>query len=443
MSIIENLKKFSTENHIGIKIPGRKNTREFRTVQMPCPPYVILPMKQHIGSDCEPIVKVNDKVKIGQLIAKETSNICAPIHASISGRVSKIEKFLMPNGIFTTAITIESDGMMDFYEQLAPPEVSSREELIEAAKNCGLVGLGGAGFPTHVKLNFNKDTPVDTFIVNAAECEPYITSDNRMILEKTEDVVRGVDLIKRLLNINRAIISIADNKPKAIEQLKYTISKLDVDIELFQMQTRYPNGAEKILIKICTGRVIPFGKRVAEFGCMVMNVSTVATLYNYIKTGIPLVSRIITVDGSAVNTPKNVCAPIGTPIRELINFCGGYKNLAKKILMGGPMMGLPVPDDSMPILKQNNAILAFDKKDATKQELSPCIRCGKCVESCPMNLLPYALEQNVESKNLLELSHLNINACMECGCCDYSCPAHRPLVQAIRQGKAFIKKQNK
>lgn len=442
MGIINRLKKIIPKSCGGVYVPDRKYTKEFRAVQMPCPPYVVLPMKQHIGSECEPIVKVNDKVKIGQLIAKDTSKVCAPIHASVSGRISKIEKFLMPNGLFTTAVTIESDGMMKFDEHIVPPKIESREDLIKAAKDCGLVGLGGAGFPTHAKLDFNENTPVDTFIVNAAECEPYITSDNRTILEKTEDIIRGIDLIKNLLKVKRAIISIEKNKPYAIEQLKYTISKMDVDIELVQMRTKYPNGAEKVLIKTCTGREIPFGRRAAEFGCMVMNVSTLAALYNYVETGIPLVSRVITVDGSAIKDPKNIRVPIGTPIKDIINFCGGYKNAAKKILMGGPMMGLTVCSDDVPILKQNNAILAFDEKDAAMQEASPCIRCGRCVESCPLKLLPYALEQNFESKDAEALNILNINTCMECGCCAYSCPAHRPLVQSIRLGKAFIKKQN-
>lgn len=440
MHVISYFNGFAKKINGGINAPHRKNTAHVHSEKIPCPQYVILPMQQHIGSECIPIVKLNDKVKVGQQIARNNSELGAPIHASISGKISKIDKILMPNGTYSQAVTIESDNKMELYENLKKHNINTKKDLVLAAKDCGLVGLGGAGFPTHIKLNIPEDKNIDTLLINAAECEPYITSDNRTIIENTEQIINGINLIKEILNIKTAIISIEKNKPVAIKELKRTIIQSNSDINVMILDTRYPQGAEKVLIKVSTNRVVPCGKLPADVGCLVMNVSSVFTLYNYITTGLPLVNRLITVDGSAINSPKNVIVPIGTSISEVIKFCGGYKKPAKKILMGGPMMGIALTDDTMPILKQNNAILVLDENDSNLPKPTTCIRCGRCVKSCPMNLMPLSFEQNLKKGNLENLIKLNINNCMECGSCAFSCPANRPLVQSIRTGKFLIKK---
>lgn len=424
--------------HGGVKVPHRKNTANLKSTIMPPPQNIILPMVQHIGAPCVPIVAVGDTVKLGQLVAVSNSVVSAPIHSSVSGTVSKIEKILMPNGACVDAIFIESDGKMTPFEDIKPHKVKNKEDIVESAKNCGLVGLGGAGFPAHVKLNIPKGKIVDTFIINAAECEPYITSDNRAIIEETARIVDGVKLILNTLNIKKAVIGIESNKPQAIKCLNNALSGID-NISVLILKSKYPQGAEKVLIKSVTGREVPLGKLPIDVGCIVMNVVSVLTLFNYIKTGMPLVSKRITVDGSVIAEPKNLIVPIGTPISEVIRFCGGYKAEPKKILMGGPMMGIALIDDSFPILKQNNAILAFGEAEAKILEPSACIRCGRCVENCPMKLMPTLLEQNVQYQNIDALNKLSVTNCMECGCCSYNCPAFRPLVQSIRLGKNLVK----
>lgn len=424
--------------HGGAKVPHRKNTAKLKSIIMPPPENIILPMVQHIGAPCEPIVAIGDTVKVGQIIATSTKYVSAPIHSSVSGTVSKIDKVLMPNGSKVDAIFIHSDGKMTTSDDIKPHPINNKKGLVDAAKNAGLVGLGGAGFPTHVKLNIPDDKIIDTLIINAAECEPYITADNRAIIEETQRIVDGISLILNVLNIKKAVIGIESNKPQAIEALNAALSKSN-SISVLVLKSKYPQGAEKVLIKAVTDCEVPIGKLPLEVGCLVMNVASILSLFNYIETGMPLVTKRITVDGSAIREPKNLIVPLGTPIRDVIKFCGGYKTEPKKILMGGPMMGTALIDDSLPILKQNNAILAFGETETKLSEPSACIRCGRCVMSCPMKLMPVLLEQNVQTKNVDELKKLSITNCMECGCCSYNCPALRPLVQSIRLGKNLIK----
>ena len=424
--------------HGGVKVPHKKNTHGLASVVMPPPQTVILPMVQHIGAPCVPVVAAGDEVKLGQVVAKSDAFVSAPIHASVSGSVSKIEKILMPNGSRVDAIFINSDGKMEPLEDMKPLDIKNKADLVNAAKNSGLVGLGGAGFPTHVKLNVPGGKNIDTLVVNAAECEPYITADNRAIIEEPASIVSGINLILRTLKIKRAVIGIESNKPEAIAALRRATKKLD-DISVLVLKSKYPQGAEKVLIKAAINRKVPMGKLPLDVGCIVMNVGSILALFNYVSTGMPLVTRRITVDGSAVCEPKNLVVPIGTPICDVIKFCGGYKTEPKKILMGGPMMGTALIDDSLPILKQNNAILALDENDAKPQKPSACIRCGKCAQNCPMNLMPMLLEQNAQTENIEALSRLSVMNCMECGCCSYGCPARRPLVQSIKLGKNLVK----
>ena len=425
----------------GVHAPHNKNTAHKQSLEMPAPKMVVLPMTQHIGAPCVPIVKAGDTVDVGQCIARSDAFVSAPIHASVSGTVKKIDKITMPGGNRVDAIFIESDGEQRVSPDVRPPEVNSLSEMISAVRESGLVGLGGAGFPTAVKLDIPADKNVDTMIVNVAECEPYITSDHREALENGWDIISGIMTVKEFLDIHRVIIGIENNKPDAIKALREIAdSSVDIgdEIRVLPLKATYPQGAEKILIKACTGREVPMGGLPSDAGCLVMNVGSIAFIARYLKTGMPLVSRRLTIDGSAIKEPANVIVPIGTPIKDVIEFVGGYKEEPKKLLMGGPMMGVALPNDELYIMKQNNAILAFGEKEARLAEPSACIRCGKCVGVCPMRLLPLELCNASERRDEEALDRLNAMNCMECGCCSFTCPAKRHLVQTIREGKAFL-----
>lgn len=429
----------------GVSVSHNKNTAEMPVERMPIPSKVVLPMQQHIGAPCVPTVKVGDIVSVGQLIGDSESFVCAPIHATVSGKVSAVGDVKLANGIITKGVTIESDGEMRVYEGIKPPVVTNKKELAKAVRDSGLVGLGGAGFPTHVKLNFPDDKEIDTLVINAAECEPYITVDYRECIENAENVLKGAELIRKILGIKQVIIAIEDNKPKVFEIMK-EIADRDNEtgdaIKLMTLASRYPQGAEKMMVLSATGRKVPPGKLPADVGCIVMNVASVAFIARYIETGKPLVSRSITVDGGAISQPKNLRVPIGTNIGDIIEYCGGFSSEPRKLISGGPMMGIAICDTEAPICKQNNAILAFDnRKDLIKKERD-CIRCGKCVDVCPMSLMPTLIERYAKIKDAESLKDYNVNVCMECGSCAYCCPSGRPLVQYMRLAKQVLREES-
>lgn len=425
------------KNTGNLRLAHHKNTAEMQTVKMPTPERVVIPMLQHIGSPCKPIVKTGDQVAVGTKIADSSEFVSAPIHSSVSGKVSKITTMTLSNGDTCEAVVIDSDNQMTPDLFLSPIKVETADDLINAARESGLVGLGGAGYPAHAKLKVPKGCVIDTLIINAAECEPFITSDYRECMESAEDILQGVSLVKDILGIERAIIAVEDNKPKAIKHLYKTAVDLQLDgnIQIMKLNSRYPQGAEKVLIYAVTGRKMPINKLPSDIGCLVMNVSSIAYLYRYIKTGMPLVSRRITVEGDCVNRPQNIEVPIGTLIKDVVEFCGGYKSRPGKILMGGPMMGVAVTSDETPIIKQNNAILVMSIKAGTPPPPTPCIRCGRCVEICPVNLMPVAIETAMRNPDRDKLLSFGANYCIECGCCAYVCPAKRPLVQVMRRAK--------
>ena len=413
-------------------------------VPMPAPSRVVIPMSQHIGAPCEPVVKVGDEVAVGQLIGDSDKFVSAPIHASVSGTVTAIGDIKMPNGSVSKAVTIESDGEMRLWEGIKPPKVETREDLIKAVRDSGLVGLGGAGFPTHVKLNFPPDKNIDTLVVNAAECEPYITVDYRECMENSWDILSGVYALKELLGFKQVIIAAEDNKPEAFKVLgKIADHDADIDdsVKLMVLESKYPQGAEKMMVQSATGRRVPPGKLPADVGCVVMNVASVAFISRYLKTGKPLVSRSLTVDGSAIAEPKNVRVPVGTDIGEIIDFCGGFKGEPCKILTGGPMMGLAIVGTDLPVLKQNNAILAFTADDAVLKPETDCIRCGRCVAACPMSLMPTNIVKAAKIKDVDALKRAGVTVCMECGSCAFACPAGKPLVQHMRLAKAILREE--
>lgn len=426
----------------GVHLPHFKNTAETVSAVMPPPKQVVIPMQQHIGAPCKPIVKKGDVVYVGTKIGDSEQFVSAPIHASVSGVVSGLGTILLPSGIQCETVIIESDGLMTPDPELKPVTVETAEDLVKAARECGLVGLGGAGFPAHVKLQKKEGTELDTLIINGAECEPFITSDYREIMEHTENIFEAVYRVKELLGFKKVIICIEDNKPKAIEELyKIAADKRDVDnsVQLMRLKSHYPQGAEKVLIYSATGRRVPPGKLPSDVGCVVMNVTSISVLNKYIKTGMPLVYKTVTVDGSAIAEPQNVLVPIGTAVKDVLEFCGGFKSAPRKILYGGPMMGTALLNTDMPILKQNNAIIAMDRKQAEKQKETQCIRCGRCAAACPMKIQPLDIEAVLRNGDVEELKSLHVEYCMECGCCSFVCPAKRNLTQTMRMAKAELK----
>ncbi|MBO7217862.1 MAG: electron transport complex subunit RsxC, partial [Clostridia bacterium] len=335
-------------------------------------------------------------------------------------------------------VTIKSDGLMTMDESITPPDVHDYDSFIKAVRDSGAVGLGGAGFPTAVKLDVKDPSRIESVVINGAECEPYITSDTRTMIDEADLVREGIELLKKYLGVKKFVIGIEKNKPEAIKSMKALESDPDVSVKV--LPSMYPQGGEKVLTFHAVGKVVPEGKLPIDVGCIVINVTTLSFIAKYVKTGIPLVEKVVTVDGGAVSEPKNVIVPLGTPLLEVFNFCGGFKEDPVKVLYGGPMMGLSVKDINSPVLKNNNAILAFNAKEGHLPPPTPCIRCGRCVRACPLGLMPldFARAYTLRDYELLEARHINL--CMECGCCSYVCPAHRPLVEDNKLAKAVLRR---
>ncbi len=426
-------------SHGGISVAHNKNTKELSVVRIPVPQTVVIPMQQNIGAPCTPLVKVGDTVKVGQKIGDSDKFVSAPVHATISGTVTVVGNVRLASGAVCTGVTIESDGKMEPAEFI-PPVVTNKEELIKAVRESGVVGLGGAGFPTHVKLNTPPDKKIDTLIINAAECEPYITVDYREAIDNSWDVLSGVYTLKDILDIPNVVIAIEDNKPEAIKILS-KIADRSEEVKVMTLKSRYPQGAEKMLIYSATGRKVPSGGLPSDVGCIVLNIASTAFISRYLKTGKPLVSRSITVDGSAIKEPKNLRVPIGIRLGDIIDYCGGFDEEPEKIIFGGPMMGMSIYNLDAPLCKQNNAILAFKKCDSKPERA--CINCGRCVSACPMSLTPTFIKKFAAGKNVKMLNKLDAMACMECGCCAYSCPSGIPLVQYMRLAKQIIREDKK
>ena len=424
-----------------VKLPERKKTANLEPVRMPPPKTVEIPMSQHIGAPAKSIVKSGDKVYVGTLIGEACGVISANIHSSVSGTVKKIDIFLLSNGKNCESVIIESDGNYTPEPSIKPPRVSTYAELSDAARASGLVGLGGAGFPTHLKLDPSKLSGLDTLIINGAECEPYITSDTRTMLDESDFVMRGIKTILDLSGIPKAIIGIEKNKPECIFKMKELFTD-EPRVSVISLPSLYPGGAEKILIYNTTSRIVPEGKLPADVGILLLNVTTVAKLQKYLDTGMPLVEKCITVDGSAIKSPANIIAPVGAKIGEVIEAVGGFSEKPGKILYGGPMMGIALYSLDAPIMKNNNAITAFSKKESKNRKATPCIRCGRCLTACPIGLNPTVYAGAMGLSNSIDraerLDRAKVNLCIECGCCSYVCPAKRPLVENNRLAKADL-----
>ena len=430
-----------SQKHLhSIHVSHYKHTAGCATEVMPVPDVVKISMSQHIGAPCKPLVQKGDYVKVGQLIGDTDAFVSAPIHSSVSGTVTGLEEQRSAAGGMDTLVVIETDKKQEVYEGIKVPEAKDLPEFIKALRESGLVGLGGASFPTHIKFNPKNIDEVHTLIVNAAECEPFITSDHRLMLEDTEDLISGCQLLMKYIGLDEGYIGIEENKMDAIQHIdKVLAAKGITNIKTFKLQARYPKGAERVLLYEITGKTMNAGEIPAQYGVILSNVTTIAFVGQYFRTGMPLVSKRMTVDGDAVNTPKNVIAPIGTQICDVIDFCGGYKEEPRKILMGGPMMGRAIFSDEMPIVKNNNAILAFSKTQSLVKEETACINCGRCHQACPFGLIPTALADAYARRDAQALSDLKVMQCMECGSCSYICPARRPLGFTNKLGKAVVK----
>lgn len=438
--------KFSTFSG-GVHPRGNKNTHFYPTVRLDQFKTLRIPMSMHIGPPCECIVKAGEHVEVGQKIGEPTAAMAVPIHSSVSGTVKAVRREVASNGRSMDVVEIESDMQYTRHESVIPPIITDRDSFIQALRESGLVGLGGAGFPTYMKMQPPPDKQPDVLLINAAECEPYITADFRQCAEHPDEIIDGIMQVMKYMQIEQAIIGVEDNKPLAAEVLRNEITKyylamnIKPRIKVVSLKTIYPQGAEKMLIYSLTKRAVPSGALPHDVGVLMLNVSTVRFISKYIKTGMPLVRKRVTLDGSGLNLPCNVNVPIGALIPEVIEAAGGLAEEAGKIIMGGSMMGVAVDRLDVSIIKHNNAILVFGKKEAAIPDETQCIRCSRCITACPMKLMPTNLDIMARNKDIDGLKQHHVMDCIECGCCTYVCPAKRYLVQSIRNGKSYVRQQ--
>lgn len=423
----------------GVHPPERKDLTEDKAAVplAQAPAQVVIPMSMHMGVPCTPVVAVGQRVKVGQPIG-EPNGLGAPIHASVSGKVAAVEPRPYGWGGLMLSVVIDNDFQDTPYPGQKGRDSVSGREIISLVRDGGLVGMGGAGFPTHVKLS-GAVGKVDTLILNGAECESYITADHRLMLERGEAVLGGARLLAKALEARETIIAVEENKADAIESL---CSLAGEDVKIQPLRTRYPQGAEKQLILTLTGRQVPSGKLPVDVGCLVCGVSTAAAVWEAVAEGKPLTHRRVTLTGEALAQPMNLIVPIGTPVSWLIRLAGGFRVEPDRVLLGGPMMGVALYDLDAPVTKTTNCVLCLTREEAAKSDPArACIRCGKCLEACPMKLSPLFMRMNAEKRRWAEVEALHVMDCMECGCCDYICPARLPLVQTFRAAKAAIREE--
>ncbi len=415
-------------------------TASLAIVTAPVPQKVFIPLQQHIGAPCEPLVEVGDSVKAGQKIGDSEGFVSAPVHASISGQVIAIEPYNHPLGRKAAAVIIESDGKDEWDSELKPandPDRLSPEEIRALIRSAGIVGMGGAAFPAHVKLSPPEGKAIDTVIINGAECEPYLTADHRLMLERPTEVVFGLELMMKALGAGRGIIGIEDNKPDALRVMNQAVEGKS-DISVVPLKTKYPQGAEKMLIQVTTRRRVPSGGLPLDVGVVNHNVGSAVAISGAVQKGRPLIERVVTVTGEGIRRPANLMVRLGTLVSDLLEFCGGLKEETCKLITGGPMMGLTQPTADLPVIKGTSGILALTSEDVGLYESGSCIRCAKCLEVCPINLVPTFIAQAAEHGLFGRAEKLHAADCIECGCCAYICPARIPLTQWIRVAKAEV-----
>lgn len=423
---------------------------------VPCPASakVVIPLGQHLGAPNRAVVAVGDHVKVGQVIGESEGFVSAPVHATVSGKVVAVGRYSHSSGLDQPAVVIESDGLDEWCETTGQPDLKSlsADSIRDIAKRAGIVGLGGATFPSHVKLSPPPDKQIDTLIVNGCECEPYLTADHRLMLERAEAIVYGLCAMALAAGAKKAFVAVEDNKPDAVIAMRTALEEArrlshgfvlsDVDASVQVLPTKYPQGAEKQLIWAVTGRTVPSGKLPMEVGCLVHNVGTAVALADALRLGRPLVERVVTVTGSIVGNPGNYLVRLGTPVSEVLAHAGGLTGEIGKLILGGPMMGLAQVSDAVPVTKGTSGILVLTVAEAKLPTSGPCIRCARCIRACPMFLQPLYLGKFTDRGFWEEADKAGVRDCIECGSCAFVCPAKIPLVQKIRLAKASIATAN-
>lgn len=426
----------------GIHPEENKLSADSAIQALPIPQTVTIPIAQHIGAPATPIVKKNDEVKVGQLIAKSSGFVSANIHSSVSGKVFKIDDVMDASGFRRTSIIIKVDGdewmeEIDRSEDLVKEISASKEDIIKKVGDAGIVGLGGATFPAHVKLSVPPGKTAEVLIINAVECEPYLTSDHRIMLEKGDEIMVGIQILMKALEVNRAIVGIENNKPDAIAHMTQLATNYK-GIEVCPLKTQYPQGGEKQLIAATIKREVPSGALPIEVGAVVQNVGTAFAVYEAVQKNKPLIERVATITGKSVKNPSNWMFRIGTPVSDIIEAAGGMPEDTAKIVGGGPMMGKALSSVDVPLTKGSSGLLLLPHEETARKNIQNCIRCGKCVSACPMGLEPFLLMVCADKKDYERLENDAVMDCIECGSCSYTCPANRPLLDYIRLGKGKV-----
>lgn len=427
----------------GVHPPDNKElSAKAEIKELEAPKVAYIPLSQHIGAPCKPVVQVGQEVKRGELIGEPTGFVSAPVHSSVAGKVTGIT--VMPNamGRMVQVVVVENNGTDEWVQLKDTPDYMNLtpDELKEKIKDAGIVGMGGATFPTHVKLSPPKEKPIDAVIINGAECEPYLTADHRLMVERPEDVIAGLKVLMKVLGVTKGYVGIENNKPDAIERMKAAASG-EQGIEVYALEVKYPQGAEKMLIKAILDRDVPAGGLPMDVGVVVQNVGTAVAVFEACRYGKPLIERVVTVTGRGVKNPSNFLVRIGTPISSLIDAAGGFSDSPKKVILGGPMMGFATSDLDQPVIKGTSGVLVLsDREYVSAEKFGPCIRCGRCIDACPMGLMPSMLSILAEKGFYEDTKEYNIMDCFECGTCTYVCPAKRPIVQLIRLAKSQVKR---
>ena len=435
MSILNKVKSFKGGVHPS---EWKELTEKMAFEVMPNPKLVIVPISQHIGKPAKPLVKKKDEVKAGQAIAEAEGFISSPIHAPVSGIVKDIHREATVTGFPKDSIIIQAneENEIEAMPSLDPASITD-EDIRKRVKEAGIVGQGGAAFPTFVKLTPPDSAKIDYVILNGCECEPYLTRDDRYMLERTEDVISGLKLIMKALGVAKGAIGIENNKPEAIAAMEKAVAS-DPNITIETLQTKYPQGAEKMLIKAVLDREVPPGKLPLDVGCVIQNIGTAIAIHDAVVKGEAQITAAVTVSGGGINEPKNVIVRVGTPLSDVLDYCGGVKEEAAKVVVGGPMMGVSQFDMAAPIMKATSGILVLTKEEVNAYPETPCLKCGKCIEVCPLGLTPTKLARLSELERLEDAEDFGITTCMECGTCTFTCPANIPLVQWIRLGKQRV-----
>ena len=424
----------------GVSIPHNKATAELATTVMPLPSQIVLPMHQHVGAACEPQVKRREHVDVGTLVGHSDARMSADIFSPVSGSVKEIRSIHYSNGRSDQAVVIVPDGEQTIAESVCPPEVSDYKSLVAAVRQSGIVGLGGAGFPTWLKMDSDLSN-IDCWLVNGAECEPYLSSDYREMVEHPDTILHAIRVCLDLSGVPKARICIEDNKPKAIELLR-TMSADDDRIDVFVLPARYPQGASRVILRNVTGRSVPRGGHLTDVGALLFNVTTMSEIGRYLRDGMPLVRRRITVMGDAVERPQNLEVCIGTPINEILEFCG-VKEEPRKVVVGGPMMGVTQVELDVPIVRANSGLLACSHELVERPRTTACIRCSSCIDNCPMRLSPIDIQKAYLRRDVSDLDELMADLCVECGTCSYVCPARQPLAQSTRFARALLRSEQR